>query len=154
MTFKLIDWIKKLHHSCIKLNNNLIKHYELDKNEILSNYEYFELPIVAVKHKIIPRQGEFKYGNEQIVNYHIHGTGITFFIEEVKIFFEYYPKISPERKPILGLTKIFDFICSSNPNDDLCNLQEIQNNLVLLFQDKTLTRIDENYFEFYLNELS
>jgi len=150
----IINWVKKLNHFCINLNNYLIKFYELDRNELLSDYDFFELPLVAAKHKIIPRQAEiiYDFDNKKNLNYHIHGTGITFFLEEVKIFFEYYPKTSPERKPILGLIKVFDFIFSSNPDENLCTLQEIQDYLILLFQDKTLIRIDENYFEFYLNE--
>lgn len=146
----LTIWIKKLHNICMELNASLISFYKLDEYNVLSTYDNFVLPAAAVLHKIIPRQGVFKY-KDNVANYHVHGGGITFLVENVKVSFGYFPQLSSNIKPILGLSRIFDFISSSAPNDDLYDQQFIENNLLILFQDNILTRLYEDYLEFYLN---
>jgi hypothetical protein len=146
---RLLYIINEYNYNCMKLNNGLIEFYKLNNNLNLDNFDFFELPIIAVKHSIIQREGEFLFENTN-VKYHVHGTGISFNFNNKKFFFEYYPKTEPVRMPILGLGKIYDFIISNFPNDKLCDLNLLQENLLLLFNEKKTIKLYENYFEFYL----
>lgn len=151
LTYDLLTWIKKLHHTCLELNEALIRSFQLEQEPLLQEYNRFEWPPQAVKHRLIPRHGSIApFRTQRPITYHVHGSGITLFADAAKVFFEYYPKTGPNRQPVLGPDKLHDFIRSLNPLDACCDDARIKDGLRALFQRGTLVRLHESYFAFYL----
>lgn len=148
----LVIWIKRIHSLCLELNSTLIDFYKLNTEPVLKEYDILELPTMAVKHKIILRHDIIESNNEKI-SYHVHGTGITFLlVNDVVVHFEYYPKTVPKRMPILGVSTICRFIESVDPNNLFVNNDIIVEGLNELFHDNILIRLENESYQFYLNE--
>lgn len=145
---ELFDWIKKLHHTCLTLNEELVRSFALDKEPLLAGRDRFSLPGIAVVKRVIPRRG--------IVNditYHLHGNGISFVTaEQVSVSFSYYPRVSQADTPILGCFDVCQFIRSSSPLNPLAEESLIRDYVLTLMQEAVVGRVDDVFFQFYLIE--
>jgi hypothetical protein len=144
----LLLWIQKFHATCLALNEELIQSFKLDEELLLVGRDRFGFPALAVRQKLLPRQGSLQ---QQPVTYHLHGTGITFVVEEqVRVSFEYYPRVSFVATPLWGCYGVAEFIRSTEPLHPLGDETLIQPYVVELLQEGRVGRVDDCSFQFYL----
>lgn len=145
---ELFDWIRKLHQACLTLNEELVRSFALDQEPLLAGRDLFSLPGIAVVKKVIPRRG--------IVNditYHLHGNGISFVtVEQVRVCFSYYPRVSQVATPILGCFDVYEFIRSSSPLNPLAEESLIRDYVLILMQEAVVGRVADVFLQFYLIE--
>lgn len=148
---KIYNFIESYGARCIKLNFALISNFRLNKISDLqdTSNNYFLLPLRAGKLKIISHLGNFALENKDI-EYHIHGTGITFTLDEIKYSFEYFPQVNNNNIPIFSISSIYDYIETIYENIEQDVFMKIMNKLV---DDKRIIKIYEHGFSFYIPEL-
>jgi hypothetical protein len=144
----LLRWIHQFHDTCLALNEELIRSFKLNDQPLLVGRDRFSLPSSAVRQKVIPRWGSLQ---QQPVTYHLHGTGITFVIEErISVSFEYYPRVSAVDTPLWGCYKVAQFIRSTDPLHLLGDATFLRDSALALVQEGLLGRVDDHFFQFYL----
>lgn len=146
---KLYNEIKEYAFKCMSYNEHLILDYQLQNIPELSGYNHFVLPIAAVKKKIIIYKGFFSI-NHTIVEYHLHGTGVTFTFNEIRYSFQYFPQIGNENIPIFSISPIYDYIKIVFGYIEQDKFTGIMNKLV---DEKLIIKIDEVGFSFYIPHL-
>lgn len=106
---KIYNLIESYGTKCIELNFGLISNLKLNENSDLKDINYFLLPLRASKLKIINHIGSFILQNKN-VEYHIHGTGITFYLNEIKYSFNLEPTNPKNIQPIFSISELYDYI--------------------------------------------
>lgn len=146
---KLYNEIKEYALKCVFYNERLIISYQLQNIPELIDYNHFVLPIAAVKKKIIIYKDFFTV-NQTDVEYHIHGTGVTFTFDEIRYSFQYFPQIENKNIPIFSISSIYDYMKVVYGYIEQDKFTEVMNELV---DEKLITKIDEHGFSFYIPEL-
>lgn len=146
---KLYNEIKEYALKCVCYNEHLIINYQLQNIPELSDYNHFVLPIAAVKKRLIVYRNFFSV-NQTNIEYHVHGTGVTFTFNKIRYSFQYFPKIGNENIPIFSISSVYDYIKIVYGYIEQDKFTEIMNELV---DEKLITKIDEYGFSFYIPKL-
>lgn len=133
---------------CIELNSVLISKFSLNTNSDLQDINYLLLPFRASRLKIINYKGSFISEN-QSVEYHIHGTGITFYLNEIKYSFNFEP-INGNIQPIFSISSLYDYITLIYKKMDHNDFTEI---IAQLIDKKLLINIHEKAMSYYIPKL-
>lgn len=145
---KIYNFIESYGAKCIKLNFALISNFKLNEILELQDVNHFVLPLRAGKLKIISHVGNFILENED-VEYHIHGTGITFTINEIKYSFNFEP-IKESILPVFSISSLYDYITLVYKKMNHNDFTAIINQLV---EKRLLVNIHENVLSYYIPQL-
>lgn len=145
---KIYNFIESYGAKCIKLNFALISNFKLNEILDLQDINHFILPIRASKLKIIGHVGNFILENEN-VEYHIHGTGITFTVNEIKYSFNFEP-IKESILPVFSISSLYDYITLVYKKMNHNDFAAIINQLV---GKRLLINIHENVLSYYIPQL-
>lgn len=148
-SLKIYNFIEAYGGKCIELNSAFVSNYNLSKASELQDTDYLLLPLRATKLKVINHMGNFYFKNKDI-EYHVHGTGITFTLDEIKYSFEYLPQTNNRNTPIFSISSIYDYMKVVYGYIEQDKFTEVMNELV---DKKLITKIDEYGFSFYIPHL-
>ncbi|MBK1897371.1 DUF6896 domain-containing protein [Chryseobacterium paridis] len=147
---KLYNLIKEYAANCARFNNLLILKFNLNNRSELENINHFILPLRAAKLKIIEAKKSLVIDNNKELEYHIHGTGITFKFNGLNYSFDYFPVINEQYKMNFSISAIYDFINTISENIEESSFMGLINQLI----DKGLiTKIYGNGFSFYISDI-
>lgn len=133
---------------CIELNFALISKFGLNTNSDLQNIDYLLLPFRASRLKIINYKGSFILGNQNL-EYHIHGTGITFNLNEVRYSFNFEP-INGHITPVFSISSLYDYIILVYKKIDH---KDFTNAITQLTDEGLLINIHEKAMSYYIPQL-
>ena len=147
-TSKIYNFIESYGAKCIKLNFALISNFNLNVILDLQDINHFALPLRASNLKIISHVGNFILENED-VEYHIHGTGITFTINEIKYSFNIEP-VKEKILPVFSISSLYDYITLVYKKMSHNDFTAVINQLV---EERLLINIHQNVLSYYLPQL-
>jgi len=145
---KIYNFIESYGIKCVKLNFALISYYKLNEISDLQDINHFALPLRANRLKMISHLGNFILENQD-VQYHIHGTGITFTINEIEYSFNFEP-IKENILPVFSISSLYDYITIVYKKVSHNDFTVIINQLV---EKRLLINIHENVLSYYIPHL-